>query len=304
MNNQRNRTTHISQSLTSKLAPTGTLSLLPQNVPTPTKEYVKYTPIQKGHTKPPQRIIEVVDEAQDPFAPPKFKYKKQPPKQVTEPVPIMHSPPKKLSKKEIDDTYIPPCISSWKNNKGYTIALDKRLGGSSSRLVQDEFNERHVEFAEALYLTEKAREEENIKKVEMKRRVEIAKKEKAEEEMRELALAMRRLRDNEEEIVEEKEQRERIRDERRRDREDYYRKQGHKGLLKEMQRERKRDVAEAVALGKKVESNDLMFDQRLFNQSSGVSSGFGDEGEYNVYDEQLFKGTDTGLYRAKKENAE
>ena len=31
-----------------------------------------------------------------------------------------------------------------------------------------------------------------------------------------------------------------------------------------------------------------MFDQRLFNQSAGLSSGFGHEADYNLYDKPLF----------------
>lgn len=35
----------------------------------------------------------------------------------------------------------------------------------------------------------------------------------------------------------------------------------------------------------------MLYDQRLFNQTSGLGSGFGDEGGYNVYDKPLFGGT-------------
>ena len=31
-----------------------------------------------------------------------------------------------------------------------------------------------------------------------------------------------------------------------------------------------------------------MFDQRLFNQTAGLSSGFGHEADYNLYDKPLF----------------
>lgn len=31
-----------------------------------------------------------------------------------------------------------------------------------------------------------------------------------------------------------------------------------------------------------------MFDQRLFNQASGLDSGFGEEDDYNLYDKPLF----------------
>ncbi len=31
-----------------------------------------------------------------------------------------------------------------------------------------------------------------------------------------------------------------------------------------------------------------MFDQRLFNQTSGLESGFGEDDDYNLYDKPLF----------------
>lgn len=31
-----------------------------------------------------------------------------------------------------------------------------------------------------------------------------------------------------------------------------------------------------------------MFDQRLFNQTSGLGAGFGDDEDYNLYDKPLF----------------
>lgn len=31
-----------------------------------------------------------------------------------------------------------------------------------------------------------------------------------------------------------------------------------------------------------------MYDQRLFNQTAGLSHGFGDDEEYNLYDKPLF----------------
>ncbi len=35
-------------------------------------------------------------------------------------------------------------------------------------------------------------------------------------------------------------------------------------------------------------SGDAMYDARLFNQSSGIDSGFGGEDEYNTYSKPLF----------------
>ena len=314
----RTRDTKLPAALVKKLPQTGTLSLINTPEVAPTKEYIRYTPIQKRRAAPEERVIEVVDAVVDPFDPPKFRYKKQAPRAVAEPVPILHEPPRKLSKAEVDAWNIPPCISNWKNNRGYTIALDKRVAADGRHLLHDELNERHAEFAEALYLAEKAAAEENERKREMAQRVEIARKEKNEEELRELAMAFRRLRDQDEadraferqveasrreDVLadEDVERREGLRDRRRQERAELYRRQKHADVLRDMERGRYRDVAEEHALGKKVESRELLFDQRLFNQGSGVSSGFADEGEYNLYDEELFKGSEaTQLYRPGK----
>ena len=44
----------------------------------------------------------------------------------------MHSPPRAVSVKDQQDWKIPPCISNWKNQHGYTIPLDKRLAADGA----------------------------------------------------------------------------------------------------------------------------------------------------------------------------
>lgn len=54
-----------------------------------------------------------------------------------------------------------------------------------------------------------------------------------------------------------------------------------------LQKDRERDVSEQIALGMPAKSNangDTMFDQRLFNTSKGMDSGYADDEAYNVYD--------------------
>ena len=51
-------------------------------------------------------------------------------------MPVMHSPPRSVSTKELQDWKIPPCISNWKNAKGYTIPLDKRLAADGRGLQE------------------------------------------------------------------------------------------------------------------------------------------------------------------------
>jgi hypothetical protein len=52
------------------------------------------------------------------------------------PAPVLHSPPRKTSAKEQQEWVIPPCISNWKNAKGYTIPLDKRLAADGRGLQE------------------------------------------------------------------------------------------------------------------------------------------------------------------------
>ena len=70
------------------------------------------------------------------------------------PVPVMHSPPRAVSAKEQQDWKIPPCISNWKNAKGYTIPLDKRLAADGRGLQETAINDGFAKFTEALYVAE------------------------------------------------------------------------------------------------------------------------------------------------------
>lgn len=62
-----------------------------------------------------------------------------------------------------------------------------------------------------------------------------------------------------------------------------------------MQKERERDISEQIALGlpaKTMLSGEAQFDQRLFDGTKGMDSGFGDDEAYNVYDKP-WRNTDT-----------
>ena len=61
-----------------------------------------------------------------------------------------------------------------------------------------------------------------------------------------------------------------------------------------------RDISEKIALGiaQPTLTKESMYDQRLFNQSAGMTSGFGDEDSYNLYDKPLFSGSSAAqIYR-------
>ena len=69
-------------------------------------------------------------------------------------MPVMHSPPRAVSAKEQQDWKIPPCISNWKNAKGYTIPLDKRLAADGRGLQETAINDNFAKMTEALYVAE------------------------------------------------------------------------------------------------------------------------------------------------------
>lgn len=55
------------------------------------------------------------------------------------------------------------------------------------------------------------------------------------------------------------------------------------------ERDADRDISEKIALGQaQPTTKDVMYDQRLFNQTSGLGTGFGDEEDYHLYDKPLF----------------
>merc|ERR1719181_587080 len=92
--------------------------------------------------------------------PPKFKHKKVPRGPGSPPVPVMHSPQRKVTVKDQMMWKIPPCISNWKNARGYTIPLDKRLAADGRGLQEATINGKFAKLAESLYIAErKAREE-------------------------------------------------------------------------------------------------------------------------------------------------
>merc|ERR1711943_169829 len=47
------------------------------------------------------------------------------------------------------------CISNWKNQRGLTIALDKRLAADGRGLQKPQINDKFAQLAESLYLAER-----------------------------------------------------------------------------------------------------------------------------------------------------
>ncbi|VDK89243.1 unnamed protein product, partial [Onchocerca ochengi] len=261
-------------------------------------QYIRYTPSQQGgghNSGAQQRIIRMVEVQQDPMEPPKFKINQKIPRAPpSPPAPIMHSPPRKTTVKEQADWKIPPCISNWKNPKGFTIALDKRLAADGRGLQQVHINENFAKLAESLYLADRTAREAVETRAQMERRVAQNKKAEQEEKMRAMAAKARQERTILKKVHEDDSisQEARERDQIRRDRLDEHRRErniarNNPDKLDRFKKGRERDISEKIALGlpdARARHHETQFDQRLFDQSKGLDSGGIDDETYSAYD--------------------
>ncbi|KAJ5947626.1 Pre-mRNA-processing protein [Penicillium verhagenii] len=294
--------------------------------------FVRYTPAnQMGNNDPKNdRIMKIVERQQDPMEPPKFKHKKIPRGPPSPPPPVMHSPTRKLTAEDQEAWKIPPPVSNWKNPKGYTVPLDKRLAADGRGLQDVSINDKFAQFAEALFTADRHAREEVQLRAQMQQK--LAEKEKAqkEEHLRQLAQKAREDRagpsrresrprsrsrsasrsvssyssrsgtPSEDEGA--ARERERERRERRQENERQLRqsRMGTERRIQTMAREQNRDISEKVALGlaKPTQSSESMWDSRLFNQTSGMNAGFNED---NHYDKPLFAAQDAinSIYRPR-----
>jgi len=210
--------------------------------------------------------------------------------------------------KDQQDWKIPPCISNWKNNKGFTISLDKRLASDGRGLQETVINDNFAKLSEALYISERVAREEVSKRADVEKRIKLKEKEKKEKMLTALAQEARMERMTsqattveDEETEMERRERDEIRHQRRRELERDLRMQRNKSAIA---RNEERDVSERIALGMGVpgqQTGETLYDQRLFNQSQGMDSGFGDEDSYSVYSKPLFQGSSANaIYRPRK----
>jgi len=293
--------------------------------------FIKYTPSQSDGSAAgggaSTRVIRMVEAPVDPMEPPKFKHKRVPRGPPSPPVPVMHSPPRKITAKDQMDWKIPPCISNWKNLKGYTIPLDKRLAADGRGLQEVSISDNFAKLSESLYIAERNAREEVEKRAHIQKKLAAKDKERKEDELRDLAMRAREERampvmppppppppsggpqlgqiqqgggqqlddlDAEDEAAGgDAAGRDELRNERKRERERERRMENKDGKRSKMTRDSERDVSERIALGQAVpKSTETLFDQRLFNQSgAGMTSGFsGSDDQYNIYDKALFRG--------------
>nr|NVI70186.1 Bx42 [Cucujiformia] len=152
---------------------------------------IRYTPSQQGaafNSGAKQRIIRLVEAQSDPMEPPKFKINKKIPRgPPSPPAPVLHSPTRRTTVKEQKEWKIPPCISNWKNAKGYTVPLDKRLAADGRGLQQLHVNENFAKLAEALYIADRKAREAVETRAQLERKLAQKEKEQKEEHLRQLA---------------------------------------------------------------------------------------------------------------------
>uniref|UniRef100_A0A673GRJ0 SNW domain-containing protein 1 n=1 Tax=Sinocyclocheilus rhinocerous TaxID=307959 RepID=A0A673GRJ0_9TELE len=218
-----------------------------------------------------------------------------------------------MTVKEQQEWKIPPCISNWKNAKGYTIPLDKRLAADGRGLQTVHINENFAKLAEALYIADRKAREAVEMRAQVEKKMAQKEKEKKEEKLRELAKMARDRRagikahgDKGGEDTEVRE-RDEIRHERRKERQhDRNISRAAPDKRSKLQRDQDRDVSELIALGQPNPrtSSEAQYDQRLFNQNKGMDSGFagGEDEIYNVYDQPFRSGRDMAqnIYRPSK----
>jgi len=281
-------------------------------------EFVRYTPNPSAPGYTPnckERVIRITEKPQDPLMPPKFKHKKVPRGPPSPPPPVHHSPARKLTAKDQKDWKVPPCISNWKNIKGYTIPLDKRLAADGRNLQDVAVNDKFAALSEDLYLAErKAREEIKIRN-DMVRQKKVRDEEVREQQLRDLAMQARSQRaelaskgagegENQKEAdarasrmeVLKQRQREIERDQRL----ELAGKKNVKG------RDEDRDISERIALGQVSQptSQEAQYDARLFNQTAGMDSGYhgGADEKCDLYDKPLFADrSEAGIYKYDKD---
>lgn len=304
--------------------------------------YIKYTPHQKGSTYnsgSSTRIIKLHDLPKDPLEPPRYRARKLPARPPSPPVPIMHSPQRKVTVKDQQNWKIPPCVSNYKNNRGYMLPLEARMASDGRGLQEKTINDKFAKLAESLYIAEREARKQVEDRAKIRMALDKRKKERREVDLR--AQAQKVLsgavdRDlvgetpmvggdtpgiggttpgRTQEEIDALEERNQLRKDRARERKRNFRMEQRKvenrvkrakvgaGGVEQAKnsmaaRNKDRDVTEKIALGQHTGKRaGGSHDTRLYNQDSGLSSGFGADDDYNTFDKPLFNSAAKSIYR-------
>jgi SNW domain-containing protein 1 len=161
-----------------------------QRLGTTTSEMVKFTAKgEEGSTK--QRVARIDSVQIDPLAPPMHKHRKLPKGPGSPPPPLLRSPPRRLTQTDMANWKVPPCISNWKNSRGYTIPIHMRLAADGRSLQHNSINESFADIIDSLYVAERQSKLELEERAKIQRSVDYKQYLKKEEELRKAALEAR-----------------------------------------------------------------------------------------------------------------
>ena len=293
-------------------------------------KYLRYTPSQQGvndnFKNGNQRIVRISELPNDPLDPVKFKHKRIPRDGTFEPIPVMHSPPRKLTLKDQQDWKVPPCISNWKNSKGFTIPLEMRLSADGRNMREHIVSDKFSKLSDVLYTTEKQARLEIEERNKIQESIKMVDTLKKEQELREAAMEARmkkmsmavsnissvktskteeteiilgNKRKVDEDLEAEIMERNNLRNIRKKEIERDRRVELASKKNKYLKKDEERDISEKIALGQAQPTiRDSMVDSRLYNQTVGLASGFKEEEDYDLYDKPLFVDrTATSIYK-------
>lgn len=181
-------------------------------------------------------------------------------------------------------------------------------------LQQVHINEKFAKMAEALYIADRKAREAVEARAQLEKKLAQKEKEKKEDMLRMMAQRAREeragLRNPEPDAQgggADARERNDLRAERQRERQrDRNLQRAAPEKRTKLQRERERDISEQIALGlpaKSAGNGETLFDQRLFNTTKGMDSGYGDDEAYNVYDKPWRDSNTMGahIYRPSKQ---
>jgi SNW domain-containing protein 1 len=132
-------------------------------------------------------VIKMVEAQIDPLEPPKHKHTKAPRGPPSPPVPVLHSPPRKITVADQQAWKVPPCVSNWKNARGFIIPLDKRIAADGRNLQEVTINNKFAMVSEALFIAERKATEDLKMRNDLRKKMALQEKEEREEALRDMA---------------------------------------------------------------------------------------------------------------------
>ena len=273
--------------------------------------FIRYTPSQSSsqfNSGAKARIIKMVQGQKDPIDPSYFHYKKMPSVPTEEPVPVLHEPPKKLTAKDYAAWKIPPAISNWKNNLGFTVSLDKRLAADGRGLEAPVISDRFASLANVMMNAEALGRAEIEERKHAVQKVREQQQDQTNRELAELANSSRLQAraasqapsegDNtaDADAARSSKALNGLLSDIKRDAERDYRLNRYKGSKASLAQ---RSTADASSVSKsKGMSSEAIYDRRLFTRDDGAPATLGNDDDYNVYTKPLFSTEHSGtLYR-------